>query len=203
MRTAEKLKTRVRNDRFDARKGLDRGRSKPVEAMWYIAKCLFFLTAWPWPSVLKRAILRLFGAKVGVGVVFKPRVNIHFPWKLVVGDFAWIGEEVFILNLEPVHIGGHCCISQRAFLCTGNHDYRAPDMRYRNHPISIEDGAWVGAQTFVGPGVNIGRESVITAGSVVTSSLPQQMVCGGNPCLVIKPRWPQQIQKEAIYESSM
>ena len=139
---------------------------------------------------MKRGLLRVFGARIGRGVVIKPRVNVHFPWKLEIGDHAWIGEEVFILNLEPVTIGMHCCISQRAFLCTGNHDYRAEDMRYRNRPIFIADGGWVGAQVFIGPGVIIGRETVITAGSVVTRDQPPQMVCGGNPCGPRGPRWP-------------
>jgi putative colanic acid biosynthesis acetyltransferase WcaF len=181
--------SRVRNDLFDSSKGLDRGRSRLVEATWYLVKCLFFLSPLPWPSSFKCALLRIFGAKIGKGVIIKPRVNIHFPWKLTVGDFAWIGEEVFILNFEPVAIGAHCAISQRAFLCTGNHDYREPDMPYRNQPITVEDGAWVGAQVFVAPGVTIGTEAVITAGSVVTKNQPEHMVCGGNPCVSIRPRW--------------
>ena len=181
--------TKVRNDLFDAAKGLDRGRPKPVEAVWYLLKCAFFLSPLPFPSRLKCALLRAFGARVGRGVVLKPRINIHFPWKLSIGDHVWIGEEVFILNLEPVTIGAHCCISQRAFICTGNHDYRRPDMAYRSQPIVIEDGAWVGAQVFVSPGVTIGTDAVIAAGSVVTRSLPAEMVCSGNPCVPVKPRW--------------
>ena len=182
--------TRVRNDLFDARQGLDRGRSKPVEALWHLAKCLLFLTGWPIPSGFKCSVLRMFGAQIGSGVVIKPRVNIHFPWKLALGDHTWVGEEVFILNFEPVTVGAQCCLSQRAFLCTGNHDYRAATMPYRNRPIVIEDGAWVGAQVFVGPGVTIRREAVITAGSVVTQDQPGQIVCGGNPCLPVRRRWP-------------
>jgi len=181
--------TKVRNDLFDAAKGLDRGRPKPVEAVWYLLKCAFFLSPLPFPSRLKCALLRAFGARVGRGVVLKPRINIHFPWKLSIGDHVWIGEEVFILNLEPVTIGAHCCISQRAFICTGNHDYRRPDMAYRSQPIVIEDGAWVGAQVFVSPGVTIGTDAVVAAGSVVTRSLPAEMVCSGNPCVPVKPRW--------------
>ncbi len=183
--------TRVRNDLFDPGQGLDRGRPRLVEAAWYLVKCAFFLSALPWPASLKCALLRFFGGTVGRQVCIKPRVNIHFPWKLRIGDHAWIGEEVFILNFEPVTIGAHCCISQRAFLCAGNHDFRRPDMRYRNRPITIEDGAWVGAQVFVAPGVTIGTEAVITAGSVVTRSQPAQTICGGNPCAAVKPRWPQ------------
>ena len=184
--------TRVRNDLFDSKKGLDRGRPLWVEALWYVVKCLLFLPAWPVPSGIKRFLLRSFGARVGKGVVIKPRVNIHLPWKLAIGDYSWLGEEVFILNFEPVTIGAHCCVSQRVFLCTGNHDYRFPDMPYRNRPISLRDGSWVGAQVFVAPGVTIGTEAVIAAGSVVTRDQPPRMVCGGNPCSALKKRWPDE-----------
>ncbi|MBC8002285.1 MAG: colanic acid biosynthesis acetyltransferase WcaF [Opitutaceae bacterium] len=183
------MSTRVRNDLFDPRQGLDRGRSRFVEATWYLLKCLFFLSSLPWPSSFKCSLLRCFGASIGRGVCIKPRVNIHFPWKLSIGDSTWIGEEVFILNFEPVTIGAHCCVSQRVFLCTGNHDYRKPNMPYRNRPIDVSDGAWIGAQSFVAPGVSIGVDTVIAAGSVVTKDQPPQMVCGGNPCASIRKRW--------------
>ena len=189
--------TRVRNDLFDSHLGLDRGRPKWFEALWYLVKCVLFLTPLPFPLALKRSVLRGFGARVGHGVVIKPRVNIHFPWKLTIGNHAWIGEEVFILNFEPVSIGAQCCLSQRAFLCTGNHDYRSPDMRYRNRPITIADGAWIGAQTFVAPGITVGSEAVITAGSVVTTDLPAGMVCGGNPCAPVRARWKDEKPTEA------
>ena len=178
--------TRVRNDLFDGRPDLDRGRARWVEALWYLLKCVFFLSALPWPGSLKRGMLRGFGAKIGRGVYIKPRVNIHFPWKLEIGDHSWIGEEVFLLNFEPIVIGAHCCISQRAFLCTGNHDFRQPNMPYRNRAIRIEDGAWVGAQAFVGPGVTVGAEAVIAAGSVVTKDIPPYSVAVGNPARIIR-----------------
>ncbi len=155
-----------RLDLFDPAKGLDRGRPKAVEAVWYLVKCAFILSALPWPSRLKVALLRAFGAKIGKGVVIKPRVNVHFPWKLVVGDHVWIGEEVFILNFEPVTIGSHVCISQRAFLCTGNHDYKDPAFSYRNAPISVGDGAWIGACVFVAPGAEVAEGEVVKAGAV-------------------------------------
>lgn len=181
--------TKVRNDLFDPTKGLDRGRSKSAEALWYLVKCAFFLSALPWPSAFRVALLRCFGAKIGDGVRIKPRVNIHFPWKLQVGSHAWIGEEVFILNFEPVAIGAQACVSQRVFLCTGNHDFRDPAMAYRNKPIIIGDGVWIGAQCFVGPGVTIAEDTVTTAGSVVVRDLPPCMICSGNPCVPFKPRW--------------
>jgi putative colanic acid biosynthesis acetyltransferase WcaF len=181
------MKTRL--DKFDPHQGLDRGRSKAVEVVWYLLKCAFFLSALPWPSGMKCALLRMFGAKVGRGVNIKPRVNVHFPWKLEIGDHAWIGEEVFILNFEPVRIGAQACISQRSFLCTGNHDYRDETFAYRNAPITIGEGAWVGALVFVGPGVEIGAETVVAAGSVVTRNLPTNTVCAGNPARETGQRW--------------
>jgi putative colanic acid biosynthesis acetyltransferase WcaF len=73
-----------------------------MEIAWYLVKVVFFLTAIPWPSSLKAALLRRFGAQVGQGVVIAPRVNVHMPWKVTIGDHSWIGEEVFLLSLEPI-----------------------------------------------------------------------------------------------------
>lgn len=179
----------MRLDLFDQNKGLSRGRGHPVEIAWYIVKCLFFLSPVPWPRRMKCFLLRRFGAKIGTGVVIKPRVNIHLPWKLAVGDYSWIGEEALILNFEPVVIGSHACLSQRVFLCTGNHDYRDPNFSYRNAPITIEAGAWLGAQSFVCPGTTVARDAVVTAGSIVTGNLPAGMICSGNPCAPVRPRW--------------
>lgn len=183
----------TRLDRFDASHALDRGKPGWYEAIWYLVKCGFFLSALPWPTKFKCMLLRCFGAKVGTGVNIKPRVNIHFPWKLELGDWCWIGEEVFILNFEPVSIGAHACISQRAFLCCGNHDFRDPAFSFRNAPITVGEGAWVGAQCFVGPGVKISEHAIVTAGSVVTSHLPAATICSGNPCLPVKARWKEEV----------
>lgn len=174
---------------FNSTVGLDRGAGKLKEICWYFIKMIFFLSAFPYPSSLKCSLLRLFGAKVGSGVNIKPRVNIHFPWKLVLGDHVWIGEEAFLLNFEPLTVGNDICISQRAFLCGGNHDFRVPEMPYRNGPITLMDGCWVGASVFIAPGVTIGMDTVITAGSVVTASLDGNGIYKGNPIVYIKQRW--------------
>lgn len=183
------MKTRL--DQFDASVRLERGRPKVIEITWYLLKCFFFLTPLPWPSAIKAHILRAFGAKVGHGVVIKPRVNIHFPWKLELGDHVWIGEEVFILNFEPVTIASHCCLSQRAFLCAGNHDFRDVSFRYRNAPIALGRGAWIGAQAFVAPGTKVGEETVVAAGAIVSGGLDPNAIYSGNPAKVVGQRWPQ------------
>ncbi len=181
--------------KFDASIGLDRGASKLTEILWYLTKMLFFMSAFPFPSSFKVFVLRRFGARVGSGVILKPRVNIHFPWKLVLGDDVWIGEEVFILNFECCTIASNVCVSQRVFLCGGNHDFRKPDMPYRNGPITLHQGSWVGAGTFVGPGVQIGTDSIITAGSVITSSVEGNGIYRGNPARQISVRWKSENEK--------
>ena len=86
--------SRVRLADFDAAAGYNREAGKLKLVSWYLVKMCFFLTAFPFPSGLKAALLRLYGAKVGKGLVIKPRVNIHMPWKLEIGDDVWIGEKL-------------------------------------------------------------------------------------------------------------
>jgi putative colanic acid biosynthesis acetyltransferase WcaF len=186
---AEPYLSKVKLAEFDSSIGLDRGVGKPKEVLWYFIKMIFFLSAFPFPNAMKTSLLKRFGAKVGIGVVIKPRVNIHMPWKISIGDYVWIGEEVFILNFEPTFIGNNVCISQRAFLCGGNHNYLDPTMPYRNGPIFLKDGCWVGASSFIGPNVTIGIDTIVSAGSVVTKSLAENGIFMGNPAEYLKARW--------------
>ncbi|MCA9236844.1 MAG: WcaF family extracellular polysaccharide biosynthesis acetyltransferase [Planctomycetales bacterium] len=163
------------------RAGLERGAPHWVEAAWIVCKVLFFLPPWPLPSALRRWLLRRFGGVVGGGTIIRSGVDIKFPWRLVVGDHVWLGEGVSILNLAPVTIGSHCCISQRAFLCTGSHDFRKESFDLIALPIRIEPGCWLAAQCFVGPGVNVGAESMICAQTVVAGDVPANSVVRGNP----------------------
>lgn len=183
------MESNVRLNDFDASVKFSRGAGIIKFGVWYLLKMIFFLTSVPFPSNFKSAILRGFGARVGRNVVIKPRVNIHFPWKLVLGDNVWIGEEVFILNFEQLEVGNNVCISQRVFLCGGNHDFRDPAFSYRNGPIKVHDGCWLGASAFIGPSVTIGVDTVISAGSVVTSDLPSNGVYKGNPLIYCSERW--------------
>lgn len=183
------MHSKVKLRDFDPSRGFDRGAWIGKFILWYFIKMVFFLTAFPFPSVLKVALLRLFGAKIGNGVIIKPRVNIHFPWKLIVGSNVWIGEEVLMLNFEQITIGDDVCVSQRVFLCTGNHDYKEPSMPYRNAPILLGNGCWIGASGFISPGVKVGEDTVVFAGSVVTADLLSGSIYKGNPLIYVKERW--------------
>jgi putative colanic acid biosynthesis acetyltransferase WcaF len=183
--------SKVRLINFNSEKGLDRGTNKVKEVIWYFVKIIFFLSAIPYPSQLKIFLLKSFGAIVGHGIIIKPRVNIHFPWKLEIGNDVWIGEEVFLLNFEKLKIGNNVCISQRAFICGGNHDYLDPTMPYRNGSIYLMDGCWIGANSFVGPNVEVGTDTVVSVNSIISKSIPGNAIYAGNPAHFIKQRWNQ------------
>ena len=168
--------------------GFDRRASTLKECAWLMLRSICFeRSVMPWYRT-RRGILRGFGARLGKGVVIKPQVKITFPWNLTVGDHCWLGEESWILNLAPVSIGSHVCISQRAFLCTGNHDWTSPRFDLVAKPIILGDRVWICANAFIGPGVTIGEGTVVTAGSVVTEALPSGMICSGNPCAPVAER---------------
>jgi putative colanic acid biosynthesis acetyltransferase WcaF len=164
------------------------GASKPKMLLWYFVNLIFFTSRWLPVSAIKVALLRIFGAQVGSGVVIKPAVNIKYPWRLKIGNHVWIGEQVWIDNLENVEIGHHVCISQGAMLLCGNHNYKKSSFDLVVGKIILEEGAWIGAQTVVCPGVVCKTHSILTVGSVATSELKAYTIYQGNPAKAIKER---------------
>ena len=155
---------------------------------WYWINIIFFKTGFfPFYSI-KTFWLKVFGAKVGKAVLIKPFVNIKYPWLLELGDHIWIGENVWIDNLDKVSIGNNVCLSQGAFLLTGNHDYTKISFDLIVKPITLEAGVWIGANAIVCPGIVCSSHAVLTAGSVATSNLAAYGIYNGNPALKIKER---------------
>ena len=91
---------------------------------WFLANSLIINNYLTIPVTFKIFVLRLFGAKIGEGVMIKPKVNIKYPWFLEIGNYVWIGEMVWIDNFVKVTIEDNACISQGAMLMTGNHNYK-------------------------------------------------------------------------------
>ena len=165
-------------------------------------KCVFFLNPLPWPSVLRVALLRLFGARIAERVVIRANVNVTFPWRFTVGRDVWIGDDTLILSLGQVTIGPSVCISQRAFLCTGSHDFRTPGFELIVKPITIGGHSWIAALAFIAPGVEIGEGSVVTAGTVVITSAPPRSLIRGNPGVAVRDAinkpWPVAAAQRAL-----
>lgn len=166
----------------------DKGAGKLKIILWYFVNALLVRASWNPFMGIKIGLLRAFGAKIGKGLVIKNNVTIKFPWKLTIGDDVWLGENAWIDNLDNVTIGNDVCISQGALLLTGNHDYTLSTFDYRNAPITVEDGAWIGAKSVVCPGVTVHSHAILTVGSVATKDLEAYGIYQGNPAVKVRER---------------
>jgi len=136
-----------------------------IYCIWIFSGNLFVNSQIP-GSYLRILILKLFGAKIGQGVVFKTNIKIKLPWNLKIGDYTWIGEEVWIDNLSEVRIGNNCCISQGVYFCTGSHNFKSINFDLILKPIFIEDHCWIGAKSIIAPGANIKKGSFLKLGTL-------------------------------------
>lgn len=155
---------------------------------WYFTNVLFFINPLNPFSGIKVCLLRLFGAKIGIGVNIKPCVNVKYPWLLEVGDYSWIGENVWIDNLAKVKMGNNVCISQGAMLLCGNHNYKKTTFDLMIGEITLEDGSWIGAQSVVCPGVTVHTHAVLSVGSVACRDLEAYGVYQGSPAVKVRGR---------------
>jgi len=158
-----------------------------VQLWWLVQSTLF---AWsPQPLYAwRRMLLRIFGAKVGRGVLIRASAKITFPWNLEFEEYAWVGDEVVLYSLAPIKIGNHVVVSQRSYLCTGSHNYMKETFDTEVAEIHLSDGVWLATDVFVSPGVSIGEGTVVGARSSVFSSLPENMICVGSPAKPVRKR---------------
>jgi putative colanic acid biosynthesis acetyltransferase WcaF len=148
--------------------------------LWAVCELLFVTNPWQISSGLRVRVLRAFGAKIGRGVVFRPRTRVKFPWKLSIGDRSWIGEGVWIHNQDWVRIDHDAVLSQDTFVTTGSHRHRS-DMGLVTRPISIAAGAWITSRCVVLGGTSLGVSCLVTAGSVVSGTIAANTIVSGIP----------------------
>jgi putative colanic acid biosynthesis acetyltransferase WcaF len=164
------------------------GRGVAVRLAWFFFGLPVLRSSLLPSSAVRRVLLRAFGAKVGRNVVIKPGTRVKYPWRLSIGNNTWIGEDCWIDNLADVSIGNDVCVSQAAYICTGNHDRCDPAFALVVKPVTLRDGSWVGARATVCPGVEFGEGAMAAAGSVVTRTIPPWEIHGGNPASFVKLR---------------
>ena len=140
--------------------------------LWYIVNNLILNSFFPFSNI-KVFVLRLFGAKIGKNVIIKPYIKVKYPWNLKIGDNSWIGEEVWIDNLEEVLIDENCCISQGVYLCTGSHNFKSEKFDLIKEKIVIKRSSWIGAKAVICPGVTVEESSFIKAGEIVKNAYKQ------------------------------
>lgn len=156
--------------------------------LWYYTNSIFFESPWFPFYKLKVVLLRLFGASVGQSVLIKPQVNIKYPWFLEIGDYVSIGEGVWIDNLGKVVVQDYVTISQGALLLSGNHDYKSEGFDLIVTEIILEEGAWIGAKSTVGPGVRVGRNTVLGIAAIAVKNLEPDCIYFGNPATKVRDR---------------
>ena len=160
----------------------NRGRPSWYVLFWWLVQAIVFpLTPQPL-NIIRSSLLRLFGARIGKGVFIRPTARFTYPWKVSIGDYSWVGDDVVFYSLDQINIGEHCVISQKSYLCTGSHDIKDPAFGLKTASITIGNGAWVAADCFIAPGVYIGSNAVIGARSSVFTNMPSGQVCWGNHC---------------------
>ena len=138
----------------------------------------------PWRILL----LKLFGADVEWTSNVLPSCRIWQPWKLKMGAYACLGENVDCYTVAPITIGDQATVSQGVKLCTASHDIASKIMELTYAPIIIGPYAWVAGWSILLPGVTVGEGSVVAAGAVVAKDVESWTVVGGNPAKLIKKR---------------
>lgn len=165
-----------------------RGRNAIVVQLWWFVQSLFFKNSPQFLYGFRRFLLRLFGAKIGKKVIIRPTVRITYPWKIIIGDYSWIGDDVVLYSLGEIEIGKNVVISQKSYLCAASHNYLRSDFPIFAKKITIKDECWLATDVFVAPGITIYKGTVVGSRSSVYKDLPENKICIGNPAKVIRER---------------
>ena len=165
-----------------------RGRSAVVVQLWWLVQSTLFGMSPQFMFGWRRLLLKLFGAKLGADVLIRSSVRITYPWKVKMGDRVWIGDNAELYSLGEIEIGSDVVISQKSYLCAATHDYNKLSFDMVEKKIIVEDQVWLATDVFVAPGVTVGAGAVVGARSSVFKSLPEGMICIGNPAKPIHRR---------------
>lgn len=158
-----------------------RGKNPIIVQLWRIVYVLFFRTSPQFLYSWRRFLLRLFGASIGKKVILRPSCQVTYPWKIEIGDYSWIGDDVVLYSLGNIKIGSNTVISQKCYICTGSHDYNAINFDIFQKPIIIGNSCWLATDVFVAPGITIDDEIIVGARSSVFNNLTEKGIYKGNP----------------------
>ncbi|WP_290756530.1 MULTISPECIES: putative colanic acid biosynthesis acetyltransferase [unclassified Exiguobacterium] len=167
----------------------DRGKSGLYIFLWWFIQGTVFKYSLHNMYGWRRFLLRIFGAKIGKNVKVRSSAKFTYPWKISIGDYSWVGDEATLYSLDKIIIGNNCVVSQKAYLCTGSHDYSSKTFDLITSPIIVEDFSWISTDVFIHPGVTVKRNSIVGARSNLTKNTKENSVNIGNPAKFIKYRY--------------
>lgn len=156
-------------------------RQKIGRVLWWFVQATIWRWSWHSHYGWRRWVLRRFGATINPAARIRPSVRIECPWNIRIGANSVVGDFAILYALGTITIGDRVTISQYSHLCAGTHDFTKPDFPLLRLPITIEDDAWLATDTFVGPGVTVGKNTIVGARTSAFKDLQPRTVYGGNP----------------------
>ena len=155
-------------------------------AVWGVVQASLFRLS-PRPFFRWRVLLlRLFGARVSWRARVYPGAKVWAPWNLEMAELATIADGVDVYAVDRISLGVRAIVSQYSYLCGATHDFTDPKRPLVPMPIRLEDGVWIAADVFVGPGVTVGAGTVVGARSSVFKDLPAGQLCVGSPARAVR-----------------
>jgi putative colanic acid biosynthesis acetyltransferase WcaF len=133
-------------------------------------------------------VLKCFGAQIFGKPFVHQRARIQIPWNLILHNHACLGDGANAYTLGVVEIYENATIGQEVYLCTGTHAFDKASMNLITSKITICKNVFIGARAFIMPGVTLGENAIIGAGSVVTKNVESNSIVAGNPAKFIKKR---------------
>lgn len=131
---------------------------------------------------------QLLGA-VGEGCWIEPPLYVNWGRRITLGDHVYANTGLTVIDDTFVTIGSHVMLGPRVTISAASHPVD-PELRRQAYqydlPVVLEENVWVGAGATILPGVTIGKNSVIGAGSVVDRDIPPDVVAAGVPCRVLR-----------------
>lgn len=154
---------------------------------WLFKPSLLIFTPW------RVFLLRLFGAKIGHSCYISPKATIYVPWKFQMGNHSSLDDYVICArSIGEILVGDYVSISTGVHIFPGGHEVRSRGFENNATFVKIEDGAFLGADSFVGRGVTIGKFSVLGSRAAAYKDIPENSVAIGMPAKVIGERIPHE-----------
>lgn len=161
-----------------------------ADQLTYLEKNFDYNQLRPSQQKEKQTLLKQLFAEIGESCYIEAPFHANWGGKHVhLGSHVYVNYNLTLVDDTHIYIGDHVMIAPNVVIATGTHPIH-PELRRKeaqfNLPVHIQDNVWLGAGCLVMPGVTIGENSVIGAGSVVTKDIPANVVAVGNPCRVLR-----------------
>ncbi|MCK1994744.1 galactoside O-acetyltransferase [Peribacillus muralis] len=131
---------------------------------------------------------KLFG-RIGKDFWIEPPLHLAYGSNIFVGENFYANFNLTIVDDTTVIIGDNVLFAPNVVISTTGHPVD-PDLRNTGQmyafPVTIEDNVWIGSGVIINPGITIGKNSIIGAGSVVTKDIPPNVIAVGNPCKILR-----------------